>query len=229
MKAPHAPWTLAGESLACLVRGRPGTGALPDGIEPVPGPSLVVAVCYTGSPVGPYLELAVGEPARLGLRLGWCITTMVVDSPESRAGGQLNWGYPKVLGSLTWRSEGDERELRWAERDVVVRGRSTRFRLPFLSPVQSLQRRADGPVLVPGRLRGLACLTRVELEVPEGDLLAPLAGRHPGTHVAGMRFRVRPARHPSGFVSSLRAPLRAPEPAMLLGQQQAVGDLLDVR
>jgi hypothetical protein len=227
--APHAPWTLSGESLACLVRGRPGTGALPDGLERAPGPTLVVAVSYTGSPVGPYLELAVGEPARLGLRFGWCITTMVVDAPESRAGGRLNWGYPKVLGSLTWRTEGDERELRWAERDIAVRGRSSGFRLPFLAPVLSLQRRADGPVLVPGRLRGLACVTPIEVEAPVGDGLAGLAGRHPGVHVAGMRFRVRPARHPSGFVTSLRAPLRAPEPAVLLSQRSPVGDLLDVR
>jgi hypothetical protein len=215
--------------MACLVGGRASTASLPDGLERLPGPTLVVAVSYTGSPVGPYLELAVGEPARLGLRPGWCITTMVVDSPESRYGGRLNWGYPKELGSLTWHVDGDQRELRWAERDLTVRGTCTRVRMPFLAPVQSLQRRADGPVLVPGRLRGRACLTSVEVEVPPGDDLAALAGRHPGVHVAGMRFRVRPARRPSGFVSSLRAPLRAPEPAVLLSRGAGVGELLDVR
>ena len=215
--------------MACLVGGSLGPAALPDGIERVPGPNLVVAACYTGSPVGPYLELAVAEPARLGLRFGWCVTTMVVDSAESRHGGRVNWGYPKQLGSLTWHVDGDERELHWAERSITVRGRCTKLRLPFLAPVQSLQRRGDGPVLVPGRLRGLACLTKVDVDVPAGDELATVAGRHPGLHVAGMRFRVRPARHPLGIVSTLRAPLRAPEPAVLLAQRPVVGDLLDVR
>jgi hypothetical protein len=215
--------------MACLVGGRVTTAALPEGIDRVPGPNLVVAACYTGSPVGPYLELAVAEPARMGLRFGWCITTMVVDSAESRYGGRSNWGYPKELSSLVWHVEGNVRELHWPDRGIVVRGRCTRLRLPFLAPVQSLQRRGDGPVLVPGRLRGLGCLTRVEVEVPDGDELAPVAGRHPGVHVAGMRFKVRPARHPSGFVTSLRAPLRAPEPAVLLAQRPRVGDLLDVR
>lgn len=189
----------------------------------------MAAVCYTGSPVGPYLELAIGEPARLGLRPGWCITTMVVDSSESRLGGRLNWGYPKDLGTLTWRSSGDERELHWVERDVTVTGRCSRLRLPFLLPVRSLQRRGDGPVVVPGRLRGRASLTSVQVEAGGGSDLGDLTGAHPGVHVAGMRFLIRPARHPFGFTSSLRAPLRAPEPVLFLSRSRPSEDLLDVR
>ena len=229
MSAPYAPWALAGESLACLVRRPVPQQPLPHGLERVPGPTLVAAVSYTGSPVGPYLELAIGEPARLGLRPGWCITTMVVDSAESRLGGRLNWGFPKDLGTLTWRSSGDERELHWVERDVTITGRCTRLRLPFLLPVRSLQRRDDGPVVVPGRLRGRASLTSVEVSVGSGGHLVDLAGAHPGVHVAGMRFLVRPARHPFGFTSSLRAPLRAPEPALFLSRPRPTEDLLDVR
>jgi hypothetical protein len=216
--------------MACLVRRPPPTRPLPDGLERLPGPTLVVAVSYTGSPVGPYLELAVGEPARLGLRPGWCITTMVVDSAESRLGGRLNWGYPKELGSLTWRSDGDQRTLRWAERDLEVSAGSSGARLPFLAPVRSLQRRADGPVAVPGRLRGRANLTSVGITVGrDGDDLAVLAGPHPGVHVAGMRFLIRPARRPIGFASSLRAPLHAPEPALFLTGPSPAEELLDVR
>ena len=37
--------------------------------------------------MGPYRELAVGQPACLGARLGMCMTTMVVTSVDSRLGG----------------------------------------------------------------------------------------------------------------------------------------------
>lgn len=137
---------------------------------------------------------------------------MVVDSPESRLGGILNWGFPKQLGTLSWSSEGRIRELRWEERGIVVRGEATRAVLPALVPVRALQRRTDGPVVVPGRLRGLARVARVTVEAPADDDVAPLAGDHLGVVVAGMRFVVRPARHPAGVTTSLRAPLRAPDP-----------------
>lgn len=217
MAAPFAPWVLAGESLTGLARCPERLGPVPWGLRPLPGPVLVVAVCFTESPVGPYLELSVGEPARLGGRPGWCITTMVVNSAEARAGGRLNWGFPKELGTLIWRSDGAERELHWVERNVMVRGRVGGLPLPLLAPVRTLQRRGDGPVVVPGRIRGRLRLTMVEVEAPASDVLAPLNGRHPGAHVAGMRFLVRPARHPVGLASTLRAPLRAPEPALSLG------------
>jgi hypothetical protein len=212
--APFAPWTLGGESLVCLVRCPWSSTSLPAGLARLPGPLLVVAVRYSDSPVGPYLELAVGEPARLGARPGWCITTMVVDSAESRIGGRLNWGFPKEIGTLVWEADGAERCLRWVERGIEVRGRASGLRLPVLVPVRSLQRRSDGPVVVPGGLRGLARVTRLVVTVPERDPLAPIAGRHLGAHVASMRMRMRPARHPVGITSTFRAPLRAPEPAL---------------
>ena len=212
--APFAPWTLTGESLVALAWAPPPLHPLPEGLHRVPGPHLVGAVCYSDSPVGPYLELAVGEPARLGVRIGWCITTMVVDSAASRLGGRLNWGFPKEVGTLLWSADGRERRLRWVERGIEVRGRAGGLHLPGLVPVRSLQHRTDGPVVVPGRIRGRGRLTRVEVEVGDRDPLADLDGTHFGVHVAGMRFLVRPARQPVGFASTLRAPLRAPEPAL---------------
>jgi hypothetical protein len=212
--APHAPWILTGESMVGLARAPAARSPLPDGLGRLPGPLLVVAVSYSGSPVGPYLELAIGEPARLGGRPGFCITTMVVDSAESRAGGRANWGFPKELGSLVWEHDGRVRRLRWVERDITIEGRATGTALPVLVPVRSLQRRSDGPAVVPGRLRGLCHVGRIHVEVPDDDPLAALTGAHPGGVVSGMRFAVRPARRPVGLASSLRAPLRAPEPAM---------------
>ena len=217
MAAPFAPWSLAGESVVTLARCSERLGPVPCGLTSVPGPALIAAVSFSESPVGPYLELVIAEPARLGMRVGWCVTTMVVDSPESRVGGRLNWGFPKELGSLTWRRDGSWIELHWVERDIVVRGRPGGPPLPGLAPVRMLQHRSDGPVVIPGRLRGRAKLAAVEVQTPPGDPLAPLNGRHPGVHVAGMRMRLRPARHPVGAASTLRAPLRAPEPALSLG------------
>jgi hypothetical protein len=172
-------------------------------------------VRYRDSPVGPYLELAIGEPARLGARPGLCITTMVVTTAEARVGGRLNWGFPKEVGALRWRTDGDEREIVWEDREIVVRGRPRGPAAPMLVPVRALQRRGDGPVVVPGRVRGRVHLARVELEVPDDDLLAPLAGPHRGVLLSNMGFVVHPARLPHGLTSTFRAPLRAPEPALV--------------
>ena len=187
---------------------------MPPGLRRAPGPALIVANRITDSPVGPYLELAVGVPARLGVRPGWCFTTMVVDNPEARMGGRVNWGFPKELGRLVWSHDGDERELRWVDRDLCVRGVPRHLVAPFLVPMRAVQRRADGPVVVPGRLRGIARLAKVTFYAPRDDELAPLAGRHHGVHLSGMHFVVKPARRPVGIASTLTAPLRAPEPAL---------------
>jgi hypothetical protein len=213
-----APWSLTGESVVGLARGRGvRLGPMAVGVVRVPGPVLVVAVRYDGSPVGPYLELSVGEPARLGVRLGWCMTTTVVDSAAARSGGRTNWGFPSELGTLVWERDGGERSLRWVERDVEVRGEPGRVRLPAMVPVRALQRRRDGPVVVPGRLRGMAKLAAVTVSAPAGDALAPIAGRHRGVTVDSMRFLIRPARTPFGLASTLRAPLAAPEAALMVG------------
>lgn len=212
--APHAPWALAGECLLTFVADGSGDRALPAGLHPLAGPGLAIAARYDDSPVGPYLELAIGEPARLGMRLGVCITTMVVDSPRSRMGGRLNWGFPKELGTLRWSADGDERALRWEERDITLRAIPAGPAVPMVLPLVALQRRSDGPVVVRGRVRGLARVARVEVNVPADDPLAASAGTGRGTLVAGLRMLVSPARHPKGLTATLRAPLRAPEPAL---------------
>jgi hypothetical protein len=212
--APVAPWALGGESLVAVARVRGKLGPLPQGLGRAPGPALIVANRITESPVGPYLELAVGVPARVGPRPGWCFTTMVVDNAEARMGGRLNWGFPKELGRLVWLQDGDERELRWADRDICVRGTPGHLLAPVLVPLRAVQRREDGPVVVPGRLWALARLARVTFYAPPEDPLALLAGRHLGAHLAGTRFLVKPARRPVGIASTLIAPLRVPEPAL---------------
>ncbi len=208
---------MAGECLLAFVADGSGDRELADGLHPVPGPGVVIGARYDDSPVGPYLELAVGDPARLGMRLGMCITTMVVDSAGSRIGGRLNWGFPKELGTLRWSSDGDERMLRWEERDIVLRAVPGGPAVPVVLPLVALQRRSDGPVVVRGRVRGLARVATVDVSIPPDDPLAASAGTARGALVAGLRLVVNPAGHPKGLTATLLAPLRAPEPALSWG------------
>src|SRR5919202_1246689 len=190
MDAPHAPWSLQGECLVGLARHRGPRAALPEGLQAIPGPCLVMANRFTDSPVGPYLELVVAEPARLGARPGICVVTMVVDSPDSRIGGRINWGFPKELGTLRWSAEGDRRELRWEERGIVVSASPIGPAMPMLVPFPALQRRSDGPVFIPCRMRGRARLAKLQVEAPPGDPLAGVAGSHPGAAISGVHLVV---------------------------------------
>ncbi len=197
----------------------PRPGDLPEGLGRLPGPCSITAARYDDSPVGPYRELAVGQPAHLGARPGLCITTMVVTSVDSRLGGRVNWGFPKELGTLAWLDEGDDRVLRWEERSISVRATPAGPPLPVLLPLCALQRRADGLVSVRGHARGRGRLARVEITVPADDPLVGLAGHHRGLLIAGLRLVVSPARRPVGLTATLRAPLRAPEPALTWAPQ----------
>src|SRR5437588_11399065 len=117
---PDAPWALVGECVVAVVRRGGGGGprdaarrCLPSDIRSLPGPALVAAIRYADSPVGPFLELAVAEPARLGLRPGFCVTTSVVSAPPARVGGRLGWGFPRELGRLSWVRDDTSVGLRW--------------------------------------------------------------------------------------------------------------------
>lgn len=197
-----------------VVGCRPRPGELPEGVRPLPGPVSISGSRFDDSPVGPYRELAVGRLARIGARVGMCMTTMVVTSVDARLGGRVNWGFPKELGTLVWLDDGEGRVLRWEERSIVLRASPVGPPLPVLLPLRALQRRADGPVSVRGHARGRGRVARIEVEVPPDDPLAGLAGSHHGLIVSGMRLVMNPARRPVGLAATLRAPLRAPEPAL---------------
>ena len=212
--APPGPWSLAGEFVVALVRARPSGPTMPPGVHRVPGPNLVVGARYDDSPVGPYLELALSEPARVGARLGMCVTTMVVTTSESRRGGRANWGFPKELGTLDWSCEGDTRVLRWHEREIVVRATPIGPPLPTLVPSLMLQRRADGPVAASARLSGRARTAKVEVSVADGDPWTPVAGRHLGAVVTGGRLVMGEARPAASPAAPRRHRSRVPEPAL---------------
>ncbi|HEY4376361.1 MAG TPA: hypothetical protein VGM93_04355 [Acidimicrobiales bacterium] len=216
--APFAPWLLRGEAIVAWARCHGRHSVLPDGVQRAMGPSLLTATRFTSSPVGPFLQLAIAEPARIGLRFGWCLTTVVVDNPQARVGHHLNWGVPATLGSLRWLGRDERRELVWQERDLILRAEAHGPAVPIVFPLRAIQRRPDGPVVVPGHLGGRARLARPALHTVPGDDLAPLAGEHLGVLLEGVSQVVREARHPVGLRATLLAPAQAGsqpiEPAM---------------
>lgn len=173
----------------------------------MPGPALLLAASYAVSPIGPFTEFAVAEPARLGLRPGLCLTTSVVAASECRVDYRLNWGVPAEVGTLLWEVDVLQhgvRRLTWLERGIVMAGRPSAIRVPGWVPVRGVQRRSDGAVLVPRRVRGWLGLSLVEVRVPSDDEgLSWAAGPHFGAVVTGMRMVVDPARHPSGLTASV--------------------------
>ncbi|HET7489352.1 MAG TPA: acetoacetate decarboxylase family protein [Acidimicrobiales bacterium] len=216
-----APWVLHGEGLLAWLPRPPGGVTLPPGLSPAPGLAAVVGMRYDDSPVGPYSELSVLVPARLGLRPGWCTVTMVVTSADARRACRGAWGLPAELGGLYWTDAeaGAERSVSWSDRGVTLSGRAhgPAVLAPLVPmPVRSVGWRAGDPVVLARRLRARARFAHCEVEVKDGDDLAWAAGRHRGLDLAGARIVAAPARRPAGLLSSVPWPERAvaaPEPA----------------
>lgn len=212
---PEAPWSLSGEVVMAFVP-RPAGGdaaALPPGLLPLPGPAVLWAGHWAQTPVGPFTELAVAVPARLGLRPGLCITMSVVNNAEARLAGRLGWGMPRQLGSLRWLASGAQRTLGWAERDIEVQAEVRPGAGPFTKGIRGLQRRSDGPVVVPARLSGWIRRARVTIDVAAADGLEGLAGSRRGWIVSGRSLVLEPSRRPSGLLRTFLAPAAAPEVA----------------
>ena len=174
----------------------PGTGlpAPPPPLRRAPGPVLVVAARYATSPVGPYRELAVAQPVRLGLRLATCAAAMVVDSAGSRDAGRRSWGLPTEMGTLHWSVEGDDVSLRWEEGGVAVTSHPAGPRFPVVIPFRSLQTLAGTPVHFGGRARGTGRFSLIDVAVEAGSPLACLAGRHRALHLTEAATRMGEAR-----------------------------------
>jgi hypothetical protein len=140
---------------------------------------------------------------------------MVVNSADSRVGGRVNWGFPKELGTLMWSDEAGGRKLRWEERGITVSGSPGGPPLPALLPFRTVQRRTDGVVTAASRAWGLGRLATVEVDIPEDDELAPLAGRHRGLVLSGLRLGMSAARlHERARAA--KPSREAPEPALSL-------------
>jgi len=212
---PAAPWSLSGEVVVAFAPRPAGgdAGALPAGLTPLPGPAVVWAGHWAQTPVGPFSELAVAVPARLGLRPGLCITMSVVNNADARLAGRLGWGMPRQLGSLRWLALGPQRTLTWSERGIEVQADVRPGAGPFTKALRGLQRRGDGPVVVPARLSGWIRRARVTIDVPSADGLEPLAGSRRGWVISGRTLVLEPSRRPTGLLRTLLAPTAPPETA----------------
>lgn len=221
------PWRMRGESVAAFVRPPAATrrelaASLPSGVRMLPAaPAVLVGVAYQDSPVGPFHELSLGVVGRIGPRLGLCVMLQVVDSADARRVYREHWGLPTVQGTFLWSHDAAERSVRWEERGVVVRTTPRGPRLPMGVPTRSVQRRADGPVVLPRRMWCLVQAARSSVEVAEAMSseevdLTWLEGAHAGVMISHLRTVASVARHPTGLFSTLRAPAAgaAAEPAM---------------
>lgn len=112
MTYPSAPWTLRGYAvqtvqLVDLAQARPFVPPDLVIVSVLPGRTLggVYLSSYGPGSVLTYSELLV-VPAltRYGRRLGFWISHIYVDHPDSRAGGREIWGLPKELAQFTWQA-----------------------------------------------------------------------------------------------------------------------------
>jgi hypothetical protein len=202
---------MTGECILAAAGPQGVAGPLPPGIAPLPGPAVLVAERHADSPAGPFVTFVLGRPARLGGRVGICFTTAAVSSADSRVAGRLRWGFPGEVATLRWDATLDGHTIRWDERDIVVRAAFGRQAVPLSVPFRAIQRRDDGPVVVPGRLRGRVRRGRVTFE-GGGAASHGLVGTHRALHVAGLRLVLDPARAPLGRLRTLLAPAPGVEP-----------------
>lgn len=173
-----APRAFEGEALVVLGHA---------GVRPL----LLAALHHTLSPTGPYVELLTGRISNRGLRPALQRMPVAIGSrvglPAQAAGEPA---------TLKWFAEGRLREVHWEERGFRLRAEVSRTAVSGVLPARLLiGDAAPEDARVPGRL----ALARVEIEVPAGDPLAPLAGRRRGLMfssavLAGDTYRARLAR-----------------------------------
>src|SRR5688572_23194128 len=110
MTYPSAPWTLKGFAVQTLqlvdtARARSFVPPDLDIVSVLPGKTLgvVYLASYGPESVLSYNELIV-VPAltRYGKNVGFWISHIYVDHPDSMAGGREIWGLPKELAQFTW-------------------------------------------------------------------------------------------------------------------------------
>jgi hypothetical protein len=197
-------WRLGGECILAWVPACSGDDpTLPAGLKRLLGRAAVVGIRYDDSPFGPYLELTVARPARLGLRPALSVTDMVGTSAEAVIAARERWGLPAKAGTLRWSAETAGPVLTWEEGAVTLRARPWGPGAPVVVPAPSLQRLDGRPVVVPRRFGARMRLAGVAIKAPPSGSLAWLNGRHPGAVMAGVRVTVRPARRPMGLRSSV--------------------------
>ena len=212
----NEPWALLGEAIVAVVPKRKAIGLkpLPRGIHEFPGPVLVAVERYVDSPVGPYTVLSIAEPARSGMKIGFHVSTAVVNNGDARRVMRQRWGLPAELGSVSWSTAGVKSIAVWDDHDLKLEVESTKRPFTSTLPVNLYQQRSDSHVKVPLRMKALVRRARVTISSPEDGMYAFLAGKRRGFKLSNMNVRVLPAKKRRGYFV-LRAPGRMPEPGVL--------------
>jgi hypothetical protein len=180
---PPAPWQLAGRVVIAVARPRldavRGLVPAPLRLLPVwPGRALAVLLIgvYGEGSTLRYGELAgIVGPVLAGARPGGLVTSIWVDDDRSQAGGRALWGLPKQLAVLRWRPGTVEVRDPAGSPIAHARWREPRARLPVPAAVPFIA--AAGVTVRRAWLAGTMQLapTWIELDIPAGSPLAPLA------------------------------------------------------
>ncbi|MDX2240524.1 MAG: acetoacetate decarboxylase family protein [Leptolyngbyaceae cyanobacterium bins.302] len=186
MTYPPAPWLIQGYGflnlhLLDIERSRPLIPAEFSMIPVFPGKTAggIFVTCYDGSDsVMQYSELIVvsGLVAHAG-KIGFWVSHIYVDNPNSVAGGRDIWGLPKELAQFEWNLAGlpqvavkqDDRPLC----RLACQWRSFSLPLPTISAPVFSKLGAD-PLLFTAEGKFNVQVIGTALEIPEASPLAPL-------------------------------------------------------
>ncbi|PSN20204.1 acetoacetate decarboxylase [filamentous cyanobacterium CCP5] len=202
MAYPSPPWQLQGQALILLYlleieRSRPWVAAELAIVPVLPGLTLggVLVAAYTPGSVMAYSELII-VPAlvRYGRSIGFWISHIYVDQPDSVAGGRAIWGLPKQMAAFTW-SEGAI-AISQPERDLC----SVESPAPWLSLPAAWQPALTGQVFCQiqahlarfeSQFQGQVHLTKAQLSVPASSPFAELLPGQPWLAVAISDLQLR--------------------------------------
>lgn len=181
-----APWTLRGQAMATLhlidiARARPFVPPELKIVPVLPGKTLgvVLMASYSGLSTLAYNELIVAPAlTRHRWRLGFWISHIYVNHPDSMEGGRAIWGLPKEMMRPSWTSEMLSYEQPHEQGYSILcslRARVPRslWRQPGIAPVFS----RVGEQLMAFRASGTGTLgwSRGSLHVPDDSPLVAFA------------------------------------------------------
>lgn len=191
---PPAPWHLRGRMWAGLFR-TDAPVPLPAGLKRVLGARWLVVLLVRYEPGGTlhYDELALGIPARRGLRLGLWVDALWVSDAAGMWGGRRIWGLPKQMARFDWEEDGSTARVEDATGTVAaftLDRPAARLPVPWL-PAPFWGRREDASwTFTPARLHG-ARLGRGGMRRIEGSARLPYRTlQRPLISVAAASFRL---------------------------------------
>ena len=173
------------------------------------------AVCHdphgSSNPAQLRFPVSSPDPADNERMIKWTRDYWTAMHPHSAGGAYVNM----------MMDEGEDRVLRWEERDIVLRASPVGPPLPVLLPLRALQRRADGLVSIRGHARGRGRVAHVEVEV-----LVRRAGEAEGREARQVRHRAgqcEEAPFPAVQPSAAQAPAQGLARARGEGQKSRLG------